>query len=63
MILQVHTEKELIEKVESLKKEVNQLRSQSNQSIKQHSNLTKDDVLDLIKNNITLGYINKLYGK
>tara|TARA_R110000782_G_scaffold263989_1_gene356968 strand:- start:505 stop:696 length:192 start_codon:yes stop_codon:yes gene_type:complete len=63
MILQVHTEKELIELVDSLKKEVNQLRSQSNQSIKQHSNLTKDDVLDLIKNNITLGYINKLYGK
>tara|TARA_R110000822_G_scaffold197912_1_gene336054 strand:- start:37 stop:297 length:261 start_codon:yes stop_codon:yes gene_type:complete len=39
MILQVHTEKELIDMVESLKKEVDQLRTQNKELIKRFDEL------------------------
>ena len=63
MILQVHTEKELIGLVESLKKEVEQLRVQINHLAKQPCALNDIDILAAIKKNVTLDFVNKIYGR
>ena len=60
MILQVHTEKELIGLVESLKKEVEQLRTQNKPDIK---TLSSNDVSELIKKHVTIEFVTKLYKK
>ena len=60
MILQVHTEKELIGLVESLKKEIEQLRIQNKPDIK---TLSSNDVSELIKKHVTIEFVNKLYKK
>jgi hypothetical protein len=60
MILQVHTEKELIGLVESLKKEVEQLRIQNKPDIK---TLSSHDVSELITKHVTIDFVNKLYKK
>ena len=57
MILQVHTEKELIGLVESLKKEIEQLRTQNKPDIK---TLSSHDVSELIKKDVTIDFVNKL---
>ena len=60
MILQVHTEKELIDMVESLKKEIKQLRIQNKPDIK---TLSSNDVSELIKKHVTIEFVTKLYKK
>ena len=60
MILQVHTEKELIEMVASLKKEIKQLRTQNKPDIK---TLSSNDVSELIKKHVTIEFVTKLYKK
>ena len=60
MILQVHTEKELIEMVASLKKEIKQLRTQNKPDIKA---LSSNDVSELIKKHVTIEFVTKLYKK
>lgn len=60
MILQVKTEKELIQMVDSLKKEIEQLRAQSKPVAK---TLDDNEVLEIIKKHVTIDFINKLYKK
>lgn len=62
MIMQIKTEKELIEMVHALKKEIAQLKEQNKLSVPVEA-VTSDDVLELITKHVTMGFVNKLYKK
>ena len=62
MIMQIKTEKELIDMVQALKKEVEQLREQ-NKIMDTTASVSSNDVLELINKHVTITFINKLYKK